>query len=241
MKIYIDTYTSPTGKRMLDVGGFTRWEETHRPQPKDVVLKWGRGIGGYPHGIRILNPTICSDKLYQGQAIAQAGVPIPKIYTNEEEWVRDGYPDLVKKPREGEGGRGIVLCQKNTNRPGWRYENIYMQYIDKIKEFRAMQIGNLTAYIMEKFPPEGSNPLCWNLHQGAKWQRVSSSQRVLCRDINILATKTLAAIHYDIGGVDLMVGRDGHMYILECNSRPGIGPENMVLFVNTLKMYCDNL
>ena len=239
MTIYLDTYDSPTGLRLLNQGGFTRWSEGSRPSAGDTILRWGRGIGGYPERIKVLNPVICSDKLHQGQRIALAGIPIPKIYTSADEWRRDGYPDLVKKPREGECGRGIVLCQRGNNLPGWLYQNIYMLFIDKMREFRAVQVGDLTAYIMEKFPPEGTNPLCWNLHKGATWHRLSSSETALSRKINNLATQTVNAIRYDFGAVDLIMDHERKLYVLECNSRPGLGPENIVLFINVLKTYCE--
>jgi len=240
MTIFLDTHGSPTGQRLLGTGRFVLWSDNAQARRGDTVLKWGRGMGGYPSGVRRLNPVITSDKLYQGQAIARAGIPIPKIYTNAEEWERDGYPDLVKKPREGEGGRGITLCKREGPRPGWRHENIYMRYVDKVREFRSLQIGNLSAYIMEKFPPRDRNPICWNLHQGAEWRRIypyPSRLSGLNLKINQLATETLSSIKYDFGGVDLLMDKDENLWVLECNSRPGLGEENLPLFVTALFDY----
>ena len=217
-----------------------------RARAGDVILKWGRGYGGYPNVAKVVNPVICSDKLYQGANIAGAGLPIPKIYRNSTEWQQDGYPDLVYKPREGEGGRGIAHSTRHTNPPNWgRFEGIYQRYIPKVKEFRAVQIGNLSAYIMEKTPPHGdSSVICWNLHQGSEWRRLytyPAPLRGIYRDINRLAEQAIIANHYDLAGVDIMQDGEGQLWILECNSRPGLGPDNLRLFVQAFTDWAASL
>lgn len=238
MALYLHVDRSPTGRRLLTTGRFTPYEG-QRLGRGDVIFTWGGDLINMRYtlnGAIHLNPRLHYDKKEQGVMILSAGLPLPRLYSNEEEWRSDGYPNLVKKPRNGQGGKGIVMCDRR-NRPGWRYENIYQLYVDKAREFRVQQIGHLTAYYMEKFRPQRGNGVCWNLDQGAEWHGVPSSETALRRNLNNLAKQTLQAIEYNFGAVDIMADADGHLWILECNSRPGLGRENINLFADTMVRY----
>jgi len=240
MPLYLHVSRSPTGRRLLATGRFTAYED-QRLTREDMIFTWGGDLVGMSydlHGAKHLNKVLCYDKLQQGARIIEAGVSLPKLYANEEEWRRDGYPDLVKKPRNGQGGRGLVLCNR-SNRPGWRYENIYQLFIEKAREFRVQQIGQYSAYIMEKFRPVNGDGVCWNLDQGAEWTGMREG-RVSRASLTTIAKSALDAIHYDFGAVDVMSDAQNHLYVLECNSRPGLGRENIMFFANTMVRFYEN-
>ena len=240
--LYLHVERSPTGRRLLATGRFTPWTHNVTLNRRDVIFTWGSDLVGIHHdlhGAKYLNPILCWDKLDQGQRILRAGVSLPKLYYTEEEWRRDRYPDLVKKPRCGQGGRGIVLCNR-LNRPGWRYDNIYQLFINKSREFRVQQIGPFSAYIMEKLRPAEGDGVCWNLDQGAEWHRLPPGSGRLQTRLNRIAQNTLRAISYDFGAVDVMTDEEEQLYVLECNSRPGLGSENINLFADTMVRFYTN-
>lgn len=242
MALYLHVSRSPTGRRLLATGRFTPYER-QRLTSNDMIFTWGGDLIGMSYdlnGARHLNPVLHYDKLEQGTMLLEAGVSLPKLYNSTEEWRRDGYPNLVKKPRNGQGGRGIVLCNR-LNTPGWRRENIYQLFIDKTKEFRVQQIGQFSAYIMEKFRPEQGNGICWNLDQGAEWNQLTYESRGLRPELTRIAKDTLDAIHYDFGAVDVMADNRSRLYVLECNSRPGLGQENINLFADTMVRYYESI
>lgn len=243
MALYLHVVRSPTGRRLLATGRFTEFTEDIRLRRGDVIFSWGSDLIGHYyelHGAKLLNGTLCYDKAEQGRRIIEAGISLPKLYLSLEEWRRDNYPNLIKKPRCGQGGRGVVLCTQEHNRPGWRYDNVYQLYIDKMREFRVQQIGQFSAYIMEKFKPIEGNGVCWNLDQGSEWHACSQTGR-LGTALNHIAKATLEAISYNFGAVDVMEDRDNHLYVLECNSRPGLGRENIHLFADTMVRYYESL
>jgi glutathione synthase/RimK-type ligase-like ATP-grasp enzyme len=207
-----------------------------------MIFSWGGDLVGTHydlHGAKHLNPVLCYDKREQGRRMIEAGVSFPKLYHTTREWENDGCPDLVKKPHNGQGGRGIVLCNRR-NRPGWRYENIYQLYINKTREFRVQQIGGFSAYFMEKFRPAQGDGMCWNLDQGSEWHGLPSGSSRLRATLNTLAQAALRAIDYDFGAVDIMANETGRLYVLECNSRPGLGQENITLFADTMVRFYEN-
>lgn len=236
MALYLHVERSPTGRRLLATGRFTQWQYGFTLERHDMIFTWGGDLIGTHfnlNGAKYLNPILCYDKRDQGRRMIEAGVSFPKLYHNTDEWARDGYPDLVKKPHNGQGGRGIVLCTRN-NRPGWRYENVYQLYVNKTREFRVQQIGQFSAYIMEKFRPERGDGVCWNLDQGSEWHGLPLGSSSLRTALNTLARSALHAIDYDFGAVDVMADAGGRLYVLECNSRPGLGRENINMFADTM-------
>jgi glutathione synthase/RimK-type ligase-like ATP-grasp enzyme len=241
MALYLHVRRSPTGRRLLATDRFTPYDN-QRLTNHDVIFTWG-GDMIYErynlNGAKHLNPNLCYDKAEQGRRILGAGVSLPKLYNSTREWERDGYPDLVKKPRNGQGGKGIVLCNR-SNLPGWRSENIYQLFINKSREFRVQQIGEFSAYIMEKFRPAQGDGVCWNLDQGAEWHGLSRSGR-LGTALTQIAYRTLQAMSYDFGAVDVMTDEQGQLYVLECNSRPGLGRENIALFADTMVRYYESI
>ncbi len=231
MTIYLDSSSIGTSTRnLISAGSYSRY--TGSARPGDVIIRWGGGLGyPYPRGVRILNRTLKYNKREQGAALMDAGVSIPRIYWSRNEWQDDGSPQLILKPEIGEAGVGIKL----VNRPTWDYGFIYQKYVDKTREFRVTMVDNIFAYAMEKMKPN-NNDVRWNSCRGSEWVGVNGLTSLLPK-FKRLGTAGVRAIGYDIGATDMMLDADGHLYIIEINSKPGLGPQNAVRLVAAINEY----
>lgn len=91
------------------------------------------------------------------------------------------------------------------------------EYINKTQEYRVCFIQGLVAWVANKVPANPSN-IAWNVAQGSKFENVSWKSW----PINVIeaAYKAYKLSGLYLGGVDIMVDKDGRSYILEINSAP---------------------
>jgi glutathione synthase/RimK-type ligase-like ATP-grasp enzyme len=234
MTIYIDAdQRLGTWRHIANMGHYAPYEG--RARRGDVIIRWGcnHGLhqGTYPQGVKVLNRRIILSKREQGDLLQERGVAIPKIFHSRLSWERDNRPQLLIKPEVGQMGNGIRLI----DRPIWRAGNIYQLYIEKQREFRAMMVGNLMAFFMEKHPPRNGD-IRWNEHRGSEWTTVPEN-RDLRRRIKRLGYASLQALDYDFGACDIIMDGQGALYILEVNSRPEFEERNAQRFVNAIQSY----
>jgi len=234
--IYMDTDTNlGTWRHIAEAGNYVIF--TGRANRGDVIIRWGcnhgRYQGHYPEGTRVLNKRIILGKIEQGHALQDAGVSIPKIYTSVVTWERDGRPELLRKPNIGQMGTGIV----RVTRPAFNRTNaLYQKFINKDREFRAMMVGELMAFFMEKHPPQNGD-FRWNEHRGAEWTTVGEERGLRTR-VRQIGHAALKAIDYDFGAVDIIM-KDNVLYVLEVNSRPEFGERNAEHFAHAIQGYLE--
>ena len=234
MTIYIDFQDrATTGELVRRLGNYTRY--AGRATTGDTIIRWGcnhRDGYEFPTNVRVLNQHILLNKFDQAVMLAEATVMLPKIFLVRTQWDRAGRPQLIKKPRMGQGGRGIALTQT----PDFRNTDvIYQLYVDKTREFRAMMVGELLAFFMEKHPPANGD-IRWNEACGSEWTGVPED-RALRVTVKEIGKRALQAIGYDFGAVDLIMDRNRAIQVLEVNSRPEFGEGNAQRFVNALTTY----
>jgi len=233
--IYIDADAHlTTWRRIADIGGWRHYNG--RAGRGDTIVRWGanhgRFQGHYPNGVRILNPRLVIGKVEQNRLFTNAGVAVPTVYNTRAQWERAGNPRLVVKPDVGQMGTGMRL----TNRPGFKRDQLYQEYIEKDREFRAMMVHRIMAFFMEKFAPANGD-FRWNEHRGARWGGVGE-ERGLRRNVKNIGEAALRALEYDFGAVDIiMQGRN--LYVLEVNSRPEFGDINARRFVNAIHNFLE--
>lgn len=232
MTIYIDADTTKTTWRHIaEAGGYPTY--LGRARRGDVVIRWGCNYRRYtyPEGVRILNPNIILNKIEQGNLFIENNVSIPKIFTTKLSWDRAGNPQLVHKPAIGQMGTGMRLSDRFARGP-----NVLNQlYIPKQREFRAMMVGNIMAFFMEKLPPANGD-FRWNEHRGAEWITVGEERGLRTR-VKALGYAGLKAVGYDFGACDIIQAQDGTLYLLEVNSRPEFEERNAARFARAIAMY----
>ncbi len=232
--IYIDADTNlGTWRYIAQAGNYTTFTGT--ASRGDVIVRWGcnhsRYQGHYPQGVRVLNKRIILGKIEQGHALQDAGVSVPTIYVSRVTWERDGSPELLRKPNIGQMGTGIIRVTRPTFTDT---DKLYQKFIGKDREFRAMMVGELMAFFMEKHPPQNGD-FRWNEHRGAEWTTVGE-ERGLRTKIRQTGYAALKAIDYDFGAVDIIM-KDNVLYVLEVNSRPEFGQRNAEHFVRAIQDY----
>jgi RimK family alpha-L-glutamate ligase len=181
-------------------------------------------------GVRCVNPppaierTI--DKSWASAVLALAGVPTPPTivcerYADAMQAFEELGGDVVVKPLFGAMGNGIV-----------RVEDRDVAH----RVFRALELERTVYYVQRCVVPVGRRDLRVLVVAGevvGAMERVSDSWRanvargarprgvVLDESQRELALAAVAAVGADVAGVDLLVGPDGSVVVLEVNGIPG--------------------
>jgi len=166
------------------------------------------------------------DKSWAGAVLATSGVPTPPTIVCEsydgamQAFERFGG-DVVVKPLFGAMGSGIV-----------RIEDRDVAH----RVFRALELERGVYYIQRTVAPDGRRDLRVLVVGGeiaGAMERVADSWRAniargarpravtLGEDERRLALAAAAALEADVAGVDLLIGPDGEVVVLEVNGIPG--------------------
>lgn len=113
---------------------------------------------------------------------------------------------LVKTPGEFEGA--TEKCGQ-----GW-YAS---EFIPKVAEYRVFVACGKVVWVASKTP---ANPdaIVWNVAQGGKFDNVSWGEWNL--SVCDAAIRVMRESGLDFGGVDVMVDKDGGVFVIEINSAP---------------------
>jgi len=166
------------------------------------------------------------DKSWAGAVLATSGVPTPPTIVCEsydgamQAFERFGG-DVVVKPLFGAMGSGIV-----------RIEDRDVAH----RVFRALELERGVYYVQRTVAPDGRRDLRVLVVGGeiaGAMERVADSWRAniargarpravtLGEDERRLALAAAAALEADVAGVDLLIGLDGEVVVLEVNGIPG--------------------
>jgi len=166
------------------------------------------------------------DKSWAGAVLATSGVPTPPTIVCEsydgamQAFERFGG-DVVVKPLFGAMGSGIV-----------RIEDRDVAH----RVFRALELERGVYYVQRTVAPDGRRDLRVLVVGGeiaGAMERVADSWRAniargarpravtLGEDERRLALAAAAALEADVAGVDLLIGPDGEVVVLEVNGIPG--------------------
>lgn len=233
--IYIDTdpRTNTTWRLIAEAGGYQHYQG--RANAGDVIVRWGANGGrhSFPPDVRVLNPKLYLSKVDQCDLFEHRNVPIPKVYRRSLIWEVDGRPRLIRKPAIGQMGTGVVLI---SGSPMFEAGFVHQAYIDKDREFRAMMVGDLLAFFMEKHRPANGD-IRWNEHRGSEWSGVPED-RDLRNKVKVIGKQALDAIGYDFGAIDIIKKGD-KLYVLEVNSRPEFEQPSAERFVRAIARYLE--
>lgn len=175
------------------------------------------------------------DKLTALQRFAEAGLPVPAVVTTladakvlaargEQMWGRNTHHS-----------HGTDIARRVGKR--WRSKDFWVQYLPSEADFRVHVWGGKCFRMGIKTHPEEQNasPIRsakngWTLNYSG--EVVSSlttpDLRGTLRDT---ARAGCTALRVTGGAVDLLLGRDGRVYLLEVNTAPALGDHTLEAYV----------
>ena len=186
----------------------------------------------YTHGIcyggsigraeNILNQQCIMDKIARLNTMRAHGVQTVPWFSKDDIPHRHlvNYPLLARKSH-GFGGTDIVPVFQPEELPwritaGWDW---FSQYIPVRTEYRVWLFRGECIGTYEKIMqrPADYKYIGRNFRNGFEFQPVTNISR-----ISSLGNSALDAIGLDFGAVDILVGMDDGVYVLEVNTAPGV-------------------
>lgn len=223
LRIHVAKGCAPTARVLakllsengVDLGGPTR-----------AHLCWGVGGAQAP----ALNSK-CSafNKFQQLITMAKAGV----LTVPASLGMPAALPALARKFRH-KAGRDIIMCRTSADarralRKGRGY---FTQFIPSDTEFRVWiyrrrHLGTYEKVLTQPWKNR-RHRIGRNHRNGYGFQIVAEAN--IPREAVDMAVKAVDVLGLDFGAVDILKGRDGGYYVLECNTAPGIeGPGRQVI------------
>jgi glutathione synthase/RimK-type ligase-like ATP-grasp enzyme len=195
----------------------------------DVVLRWGctTSFNEVSLNTKLLNTrtaiTLVNNKR-DFRNLLQQLIPelVPKTWFSHLS-VNIRYPCILR-PQSHCQGKELYFCTdyeqlvQILDHLDFLNDRYYIsEYINKVAEYRVCFIQGRVAWVANKVPANPSN-IAWNVAQGSKFENVSWKSWPI--DVIETAYKAYQLSGLYLGGVDIMVDKDGRSYVLEINSAP---------------------
>jgi len=168
-----------------------------------------------------------------------AGINVPKTELSI-------FDNCIQKPYHSIGGKNIKEYEEGDYIYGY-----FQEKINKLREFRAhVFLWNdiKVPLIQEKFV-EDTSQLTWNKKQGgefkARYQPALDIYKIdttLINRIAALGVGAARALHYDMGGVDILMDSSEELCVIETNSRMGLREKSFATYKQAFwKLYALNI
>jgi len=196
---------------------------------KDTVLRWGCTTSIPCHvddTPKVLNNTKSihySNNKKEFRLILQIKHPeiTPKTWlVSEDEKIT--FPCIIR-PQNHAQGKHLYLCSSYTellntcNKFTFLDTGYISKYIPKVAEYRVCFIQGLVAWVAQKTPKDPQD-IAWNVAQGSRFNNLRWKQWPI--SVIEAAYKAYILSGLYLGGVDVMVDKDGRSFVLEINSAP---------------------
>lgn len=191
-----------------------------------IIINWGYSCGTG------LNAHIIGNKLRELEILRDTGVSVPKFWLDRPT-DKKVYPILGRMQHHTQGKDIVIL--KTPDQPETapevlriRYSDFYIQYIDKVAEFRAHVCGGKVVLVTKKvaIDDKADKMIC---NHGRGWKQCTYEEgRTYYRTVAEIAAPAIQAVKYDFGAVDIIIDKKGKAYVLELNSAPGLTIDNRI-------------
>ena len=193
-----------------------------------IIIRWGtrENINGtnmtiYNKATAINNAT---NKALSRKIFIENGVNTPELIEDINAYLT--FPIIARPHIHSKGKNFVVLNDIDSFTKHFLKNNstwYYSRFIDKIREFRVHVGHGKTLALMEKHNP-GNGNIAWNraINDSEPFTRIKQSE---ADEQNLLlvmqeAIKAVNALGLDMGGVDVMLDKNGIAYVLEVNTAP---------------------
>lgn len=175
---------------------------------------------GYQRGGTINSPKavrLASNKRLALQAMAEAGVPVPKMTGLDM--------PCVGRPDKHYGGSDFYLCHTLDDIGYARLAGCshFMEYIEGGREFRCHVAFGKSIKIAEKM---GGDSVIRNFKHGSTFMYPKDFNHK--KTLRNLSKKAVMCLGLDFGAVDI-IWKDGKWFVLEVNSAPSLTSNSDIL------------
>jgi glutathione synthase/RimK-type ligase-like ATP-grasp enzyme len=225
--------------KALGIKRLKRTNSKFVPKPGDIVVNWGL-VDILPHATYLNPPSaveLAADKLATFKCFTAHGIPTPNHQTFRP---TDSSLWLARTTLHGHSGDGIVIASG----PELPSAPLYTQHIPKVAEYRAIVVGNQVVDFKQKLKrrpysednPTGHigdhHPHVWSYDNGYVFAREGINRP---EGIDTLAITAMQALGLAYGALDIIQSEDGQLYILECNSAPGLEGSTTALVASAIR------
>lgn len=187
------------------------------------------------------------DKITDILRLSYAGIPVPTTGYSRDytDWLgiasKIGYPVILKSTRAGKGFNVFKLnSEQELNKlkhdlvESGKNAKSYLlqQFFDYEHDLRCLVIGR-NVFTMKRIPAEGEFRANFSLGGSVEPFDLSEDDRKL-------AIEALEAVNMSIGGVDILIGKNGERVILEVNHTAGFIGMEQALGQNIGKIWVEH-
>lgn len=213
----------------------------YRQRNNDMVINWGSSENPSWRRGKIYNKpesvSIACNKLRAFEEMNFAGVnTVP--FTSDREEAMEWNKVVVRHLLTSHSGGGIEICDPEED--GLPYAPLYTKFIPKRHEYRVHVWGDGVLDVQEKrfrrdFDPEDRDIRVRNHQNGWVFCRedVNPPDEVLQQSI-----KAVKALDLDFGAVDIIVGRDREVYVVEVNTACGLEGTTLEKYKEKINSLC---
>jgi hypothetical protein len=233
--LYTDS-TSVTGRALKGILGISGGTQGTEERP-DTLIRWGSAIGvpkrprqGAINGKAAV--ARASNKLDTLDILLREGVRIPQIFRAGEVTRNAPFPLLARKTR-GQGGKDIKLVMQFADVERAGNPDFFSEYIPTFREFRVHVFQGEVLKINEKLLTKVEDfkvPWIRNLDNGYTFRQVKDLRGFVRDRVEARAVDAVDALELDFGAVDVILGDDGEVYVLEVNTGPGLADASLEVY-----------
>lgn len=213
------------------------------PSPNNVIINWGAGdVGDSIFGCKTYNrpSSVCLaiNKKHTFEALNQ--INKPPFTTSREiaaRWIQEGSRVCARQRLEGKDGAGLTIHNSVNTLPNAK---LYTKFIPAIDEYRVNVVNGKTVGVQKKVPNATNYNQDIKTTSGGYGFHLLSEHEIPIR-IRPIARHALVALGLDYGGVDIIRGRDGHVYVLEINTAPHLTPAMARAYANEIRRMVNGL
>lgn len=240
MKVALYPYHpgSQSAKKLANLLGVKRMRHVGSKLPLKMTTLINWGSSSCPEAAKVYNSMAgkASNKRTALISMAAQGVKVPPFTVAKEEaqqWLTNGKRVFARTILNGHSGAGIVNIKgKDGVLPD---APLYVEYIQKSAEYRAHVVRDNVFFIQQKKKRT-------DVEVTDKFIRSHKNGYVFCQNdivvpegLDKLAVAAVKAVKLDFGAVDIILGKDNQLYVLEVNTAPGLDNSSAEKYANALK------
>jgi glutathione synthase/RimK-type ligase-like ATP-grasp enzyme len=210
-------FSTPSATLLAEQGDVT----LIRSSAQEADINWGRATSS-----AVLNrdTAAATNKRLMRERFAQAGVPMPRLFTADQVANEETAPAIIGRPDRHSKGRGMWLITDGASLTralaGTRRKRAATHFMEYISEERAPREYRVHIFLGRSIRISRKD---WEA-EDRTWRAVRPGDMDM-RKVRQAAKDAVAALGLDFGAVDILAGGTNNedVWVLEVNTAPGLG------------------